>query len=57
MDRLEKFRHIIQDVLIEYANIGHSYGDIKSQIVFDNKADHYLLIRHYSKFHFLSYRY
>ncbi len=44
MDTLEKYRHIIQSILAEYAKIPYSYGDIRLQTVFDTATDHYLLI-------------
>ena len=44
MDTLEKYRHVIQSILTEYAKIPYSYGDIRLQTVFDTATDRYLLI-------------
>lgn len=44
MDKLEKYRDIIEKVLTEYAEIPYSYGDIKSDVSFDRHQDSYLLL-------------
>jgi len=44
MDTLEKYRRIVRNVIKEYSEIPYSYGDIRSQTVFDTDADHYLLV-------------
>ena len=44
MDNRTAYRHIVERVLKEYAQIPHSYGDIQSQTVFDREGDHYLLM-------------
>ncbi len=42
MDTIEKYRRIIRENLKDYYKIPYSYGDIRSQTVFDTDADHYL---------------
>ena len=44
MDTVERYRDIIERILIDYAQIPYAYGDIRSQTVFDRSNDHYLLI-------------
>ena len=44
MDRIAKYRQIIQDLLEEYASGSPLGGEIESQTVFDLKADRYLLV-------------
>jgi len=41
---LEKYRQIIECVLIEYAKLPYAYGNIQTQSVFDREGDHYLLV-------------
>jgi hypothetical protein len=44
MDRLTKYRQIVQQLLREYAAIGTPDPDVETQIVFDSERDHYQLI-------------
>lgn len=44
MDKLKKYRKIIEKILTEHASIPYSYGEIRSQTVFDRKNDQYLLV-------------
>ncbi len=44
MDTLDEYRGIVRKVIKEYSEIPYSYGDIRSQTVFDTEADHYLLM-------------
>lgn len=44
MDKLEKYRNIIERILTEHANQPYSYGEIRSQTVFDRDRDQYLLV-------------
>ncbi len=44
MDKLEKYQNIIEKILTEHAAIPYSYGDIKSQTVFDRVNDQYLMV-------------
>lgn len=45
MDKLEKYRKYIQDVILKYGQLGQPDGDIKTEYVFDTNGDHYQLIR------------
>jgi hypothetical protein len=45
MDALATYRDAIERVLLEYARIPYSYGDIRAEVVFDRARDRYLLVR------------
>jgi XisI protein len=44
MDTQATYRDVIEKVLTEYAAIPYSYGDVKTQTVFDRVSNHYLLV-------------
>jgi len=44
MDKLENYRNLIEKILAEHASQPYSYGNIKSQTVFDRQRDQYLLV-------------
>jgi hypothetical protein len=44
MDTQTADRDVIEKVLAEYAAIPYSYGDVKTQTVFDRASNHYLLV-------------
>lgn len=44
MDKLEKYRKLIEKILAEHAEQPYSYGNIETKTVFDRAADRYLLI-------------
>ncbi len=44
MDKLEKYRNLIEKILTQHASEPYSYGDIRSQTVFDRTNDQYLLV-------------
>ena len=44
MDTAESDRRLIEKILVEYAKIPYSYGDVRLQTVFDRDQDHYLLV-------------
>ena len=44
MDTLETYRHIVQHVLTEYAEIPYAHGCMQSETIFDRQADRYVLI-------------
>jgi XisI protein len=44
MDKLAKYRQIVQDVLREYAAVPVSHGQIDSQTIFDITQDHYQVL-------------
>ncbi len=43
MDKLEKYRKIIEKIINEYAAIPYAYGDIESRTMFDREKDSYML--------------
>jgi hypothetical protein len=43
MDKLEKYRRIVEQVLTEYSSIPYAYGEIESRTMFDREKDAYLL--------------
>ncbi|MBF2015967.1 MAG: XisI protein [Rivularia sp. T60_A2020_040] len=44
MEKLDKYRQIIQDILREHGAIKSSNEDVEPQIVFDTERNHYQLI-------------
>lgn len=44
MDKLEKYRKIVRDFLIEQANSDQASADVECQFVFDSEHDHYQLL-------------
>jgi XisI protein len=44
MDKLAKYRQIVQEVLQEYAAVPISHGQIDSQTIFDIAQDHYQVL-------------
>ncbi len=44
MDQLEHYRDIIERVLTNHADPEESRQPIKSEVIFDRKRDHYLLL-------------
>jgi XisI protein len=44
MARLEQYRHLIQRILTQYAQIPPAYGEIERQTIFDTERDHYQLV-------------
>ena len=44
MDKLEKFRKIIQKVLLPYCDIKYANGDFQNKPVFDRENDSYLIV-------------
>lgn len=45
MEKIEKYRSMVQKVIQDYAAYKLSYGDIESQIIIDPERDHYQLTR------------
>ncbi len=41
MDKLTKYRQIIQDLLTKHGNQKISYGDVDTEVIFDQERDHY----------------
>ena len=46
MDKLERYRQIIESIFNEYAAIPYSLGELSCEPVFDRSHDRYLLITH-----------
>jgi XisI protein len=44
MDKLAKYREIIQQVLANHAQVKPAYGEIERQIIFDVQQDHYQVV-------------
>jgi hypothetical protein len=42
-DRIKQLRHIIKNIILKYAAIAPSYGDIEVDTVFDEVGEHYQL--------------
>jgi hypothetical protein len=45
VEDVEQFRAVVKDIIREYASHGSSYGDIESEVIFDDANDHYELMR------------
>ena len=43
MDRVEKYRHLVREILERYARIPYSHGDIQSHVIVDAPQDHFIL--------------
>ncbi len=41
MDRVEKYRAIVRQILEEYASYKPSYGKVETEVVIDPTSDHY----------------
>ncbi len=44
MDRLNRYRQLIRDILTEHSKIPYKHGDIAFETVFDTQCDRYLLM-------------
>ncbi|AHJ31009.1 XisI protein [Nodularia spumigena CS-584] len=44
MDKLEKYRNYIENILKEYSQYKPSYGDVEIQLVIDRENNHYQLM-------------
>jgi hypothetical protein len=45
MDKLERYREIIQEILAEHSQIKPAYGEIQMKLMFDIERDRYQLMR------------
>lgn len=45
MDKLSKYREIVKNTILKYAQFCPSHGDIKLAPVFDEQRDHYALMQ------------
>jgi hypothetical protein len=43
MDKIEKYRQFIKQILTEYAQISTTTDTVKAELIFDNEHDHYQL--------------
>src|SRR5208337_3516662 len=41
---LDRYRQIIESILLEYTQIPYAYGEIQTEAVFDREHDRYLLV-------------
>lgn len=44
MDRLDRYRQLIREILTNHTKIPYAHGDIKFETVFDTESDRYLLM-------------
>ena len=44
MDKLEEYKEIIKQLILDYAKIKPAYGDIDEEVVFDEERGHYELL-------------
>jgi len=44
MDKLVRYRELVQKVITDYANFGSPRGDIERELIFDTQRDRYLLL-------------
>ncbi|GBF82399.1 XisI protein [Aphanothece sacrum] len=44
MEKLEKYRHYVKQLITEYSQIGASKDPIEQQLIFDTVNDHYQLM-------------
>lgn len=44
MDKLDRYRDLIERILKEYAQVRYSYGNLENRVVFDRERDQYALI-------------
>ncbi|NES85622.1 MAG: XisI protein [Moorea sp. SIO2B7] len=44
MDKLEKYRHCVQELLLEYSQNKPAYGEIEVETIFDTVRDHYQVV-------------
>jgi len=43
MEKLEKYRTYIEQIIKDYGSVKPSYGDVEVQILFDYEHEHYQL--------------
>lgn len=44
MEKVEKYRQFIKQLLTQYASYSPSYGEIEVQTLFDSEQDHYQVV-------------
>jgi hypothetical protein len=45
MEKLEYYREVVKQILTEYSQIKPSYGEVEVYTCFDERGDHYQVIR------------
>ena len=43
MDKLEKYRRVVEKILSEYAAMPYAFGEIERRTIFNRETDNYLL--------------
>lgn len=44
MDKLAKYRQLVQQTLLEHGKYKYAYGDVEVQTIFDIERDHYQVV-------------
>jgi len=44
MEKLIKYRQLVQQILLDYGNQKPAYGDIEVENIFDRERDHYQIV-------------
>jgi XisI protein len=44
MEKLTRYRQLVQQMLLEYGKLKPAYGDIDVQTIFDTERDHYEIL-------------
>lgn len=44
MEKIKKYRNLIENLIREYGQYKPKYGDIEVQMIFDREQDHYQLL-------------
>jgi XisI protein len=45
MEKIEKYRDYIKNILLEYASYKPSYGEVEMEVIFDSEHDRYQVVR------------
>lgn len=45
MDKVNQYRQIVQEILVEHSQIQPAYGEIEMAVLFDCERDHYQVLR------------
>ena len=44
MEKLDRYRQIVQELLLERGKIKLAHGDVETEVVFDKERDHYQIV-------------
>jgi hypothetical protein len=44
MEKQEKYKEIVKQLILDYAKVKPAYGDIENEVVFDEEREHYELL-------------